>query len=75
MLAQADKSRTTVSYIRNSTLTKSTISSLKIISSHSIKITSTNTANIFKKYYNKINSFSTIGKLNTYFKETQPHLH
>jgi hypothetical protein len=38
---------------------KPTISSLKIISNRSIKILSTKTANIFRKYYNKITSSST----------------
>jgi hypothetical protein len=52
-----------------STLTKSTVSSLKIISSRSIKISSTRTANIFRKYYNKITSSSTKGKSNTYLKK------
>ena len=58
-----------LSYIKSSTLTKSTISSLKIISSRSIKIPSTRTANIFRKYYDKITSSSTKGKSNTYFKK------
>ena len=74
MLVQADKVEQQL-HIRSSTLTKFTISSLKIISSRSIKIQSTRTTNIFRKYYNKITSSSTKTSQIPTSKETQPHLH